>query len=51
MTKRAYVAHEADVPSGTLVRLFLDAVERFGDAPAFRFFPGPGPDTVDVSYR
>jgi long-chain acyl-CoA synthetase len=51
MTKRTYAAHEADVPSGTLARLFLDAVERFGDQPAFRFFPGPGPATEDVSYR
>ena len=34
MTTRDYAAHPADLPTGTLVRLFLDGVDRFGDAPA-----------------
>jgi long-chain acyl-CoA synthetase len=50
MAKRTYAAHEADIPRGTLARLFLDAVERFGDAPAFRFFVGAGPQMKDIAY-
>jgi long-chain acyl-CoA synthetase len=47
---RSYVANEAQVPTGTLPGLFLDAVRRFGDAPAFGFLPRPG--TLEtVGYR
>ena len=51
MGSRTYVANEAVVPRGTLSGLFLDAVDRFGDAPAFRHFTGPGNALTDVSYR
>jgi long-chain acyl-CoA synthetase len=44
-------ANRADLPSGTLVELFLDAVERFGDSPAFRRFEGDTDHLVDLSYR
>jgi long-chain acyl-CoA synthetase len=44
------VANEAGLPRGTLVELFLTAVDRFGDHPAFRHFPGPGPELRSISY-
>jgi long-chain acyl-CoA synthetase len=34
-----------------LVELFLAAVDRFGEHPAFRHFPGPGPELRSISYR
>ena len=50
MSARSYAANEAQVPTGTLAGLFLDAVRRFGDAPAFGFLPRAG--TLEtVSYR
>ena len=51
MGSRTYVAHEADLPRGTLSELFLGAVDRFGDAAAFRHFTGPGSELRDISYR
>lgn len=36
MTIRDYVANPADLPPGTLTELFLEAVDRFGEAPAYR---------------
>ncbi len=50
MGSRTYVANEAVVPRGTLSGLFLDAVDRFGDAAAFRHFTGPGNALADISY-
>jgi long-chain acyl-CoA synthetase len=50
MTTRRTASCEAEVPEGTLCELFLDTVDRFGDAPAFRAFVGPGPETRDISY-
>ena len=48
---RSQVANKADLPKGTLVDLFLAAVDRYGDHPAFRFFPGPGPELRSISYE
>jgi long-chain acyl-CoA synthetase len=48
---RSQVANRADLPKGTLVDLFLTAVDRFGDRPAFRYFPGPGPELGEITYR
>ena len=48
---RSQVANKVDLPKGTLVDLFLTAVDRFGDHPAFRYFPGPGPDLRSISYE
>ncbi len=42
MSTRDYAANDAEVPTGTLAQLFLDAVERFGPEPAFGFFPEKG---------
>ena len=36
---------------GTLVELFFEAVDRFGDRPALRYFPGPGPELRALSYQ
>ena len=36
---------------GTLVELFFEAVDRFTDRPAFRYFPGPGPELRSLSYQ
>jgi long-chain acyl-CoA synthetase len=46
-----YYSNPAELPQGTLAQLFLETVDRFGDAPAYRFFPGSGEAMVDVSYR
>lgn len=46
-----YYANEADLPSGTLAGLFLDAVDRFGDRTAFRHFVGDSDELRDISYR
>jgi long-chain acyl-CoA synthetase len=35
-----YAVHKADLPQGTLTQLYLDAVDRFRAAPAFRWFEG-----------
>ena len=40
--KRRYAAHEAELPRGTLVDLFLEATERFGSHAAFRHRPAGG---------
>ena len=48
---RSQVAKVVDLPKGTLVDLFLTAVDRFGDHPAFRHFPGPGPELRTISYE
>jgi long-chain acyl-CoA synthetase len=45
------VANNADLPKGTLVELFLAAVDRYGDHTAFRWFPGPGPELKSISYE
>jgi long-chain acyl-CoA synthetase len=50
MTERRTVSHQADVPESTLCRLFLDTVDRFGAAPAFRSFVDDGPETTEISY-
>lgn len=49
MATRDYAANEAELPSGTLVELFLEATERFGDEPAFRYWTKDG--WREVSYR
>jgi len=51
MGSTADPANAADLPSGTLTELFLSAVDRLGDHPALRFFPGPGPQLESISYR
>jgi long-chain acyl-CoA synthetase len=48
---RSQVANQADLPKGTLVDLFLAAVDRYGEHPALRWFPGPGPQLNTLSYR
>ena len=48
MATREYVANEADLPRGTLVDLFLDAVDRHGSDAAFRYQVDD--EWVDVSY-
>ncbi len=40
-TTRQYVANPADLPAGTLVELFFDAVERVDSADALRYRVGP----------
>ena len=44
MSERDYVHHEADLLPGTLVDLYLSAVDRFGDATALQAFPFPDTD-------
>lgn len=51
MTSRDYASAEGTPPPGTLCTLFLDAVDRFGDAPALQRFTGVGDTLVDYSYR
>ncbi len=46
-----YTANPAELPEGTLGRLFLEAIDAYGDDVALRFFPGGGPELRDVSYR
>lgn len=50
MTTRRSVVAEAEVPEGTLCQLFFEAVDRFGEAPAFRHFLDDGPETADLSH-
>jgi long-chain acyl-CoA synthetase len=50
MAPRTYAAMPGELPEGTLCDLFLDAVERFGRASAFRRFTGVGDATEDLSY-
>jgi len=50
MTNRSYVANEIKVARGTLVELFVEAVERWSDDPAFRYF-GKAGRVEDISYR
>jgi len=49
MASRDYVACKEEVPPWTLTELFLDAVERFGELPAFRYFGADG-GLVDIGY-
>ncbi len=49
MGTRDYVANPADLGQGTLVQLFLEAVDRFGDGRALRRRDSDG--WVDISYR
>ena len=51
MTAYTYATREGELPSGTLVGLFLDAIDRLGEHHAFRIFTGPGPELSEVSYR
>ena len=48
MTSRDYVVNEAEIPGGTLVDLFLAAVDRFGDHAAFRHVVGG--ELLAISY-
>ena len=48
---REYASNPAELPRGTLAALFLDAVERFDGAPAFRYFVGDIDELRDMSYR
>ncbi len=50
MANRSYVANEKKVPRGTLTEIFVEAVERWSDNPAFRHF-GKGGGVEDISYR
>jgi len=43
-----YAANPVDVPRGTLVELFLDAIDEFGGSAAFRYFDGS--ELKDISY-
>ncbi|HCR03950.1 MAG TPA: long-chain fatty acid--CoA ligase [Gemmatimonadetes bacterium] len=51
MTAYTYATREGELPSGTLVSLFLDAIDRLRERHAFRIFTGPGPELREVSYR
>ncbi|MFW6080058.1 MAG: AMP-dependent synthetase/ligase [Gemmatimonadota bacterium] len=46
---RSYVANPADLPEGTLVRLFYDAVDRFGGHDALRY-KGAGGEWRALTY-
>ncbi|HEX9887358.1 MAG TPA: long-chain fatty acid--CoA ligase, partial [Longimicrobiales bacterium] len=46
-----YFANEAELPEGTLAQLFLETVDRFGDAPAFRAFVGDTDELRSISHR
>ncbi|MBT8335741.1 MAG: long-chain fatty acid--CoA ligase [Gemmatimonadetes bacterium] len=50
MSPRTYASTDGTAPPGTLCTLFLDAVDRFGDAPALRRFTGRGDEMADLSY-
>ena len=50
MSRLDYVANERSVPASTLVRLFLEGVDRFSDAPAFQRFE-TAERITDISYR
>lgn len=47
MATRDFAANEAKLPRGTLVDLFLEGIDEFGDKPAFRYFEGE--ELKDVS--
>ena len=49
MPPRTHVVNDAPLPRGTLAELFLGAVDRFGEAAAFRRFDAPGV-LRDISY-
>ncbi len=50
MASLSYAANEENVARGTLTELFSEAVDRWGDAPAFRYFGKDG-GVEDISYR
>lgn len=50
MGRLDYAANPATLPRGTLAELFLDAVDRFGEAPAFRYFQGDSDRLADMSH-
>ena len=50
MTGRSYAAREADLPESTLTSLFFEAIDRFGEAPAFQWLRDA--DSIEnISYR
>lgn len=49
-TSRQYAANPADLPRGTLVQLFFDAIERFDSPVALRYRAGEN-DWRDISHR
>jgi long-chain acyl-CoA synthetase len=49
-TTRQYAATPADLPPGTLVQLFFDAIERVNGEDAMRYRTGPG-DWRSISHR
>jgi long-chain acyl-CoA synthetase len=49
MGTRDYLANKTEVPIGTLTGSFFDAVNRFGDEPAYRSIKDGA--LVDISYR
>ncbi len=51
MGSRDYAANETEVPRGTLVDLFLGAIDQFGNHTALRAFVGNGPELSSISYR
>lgn len=51
MESPTHASAPGDLPPGTLSRLILDAVDRFGDAPALRNFVGETDRLTDLSYR
>ena len=50
MTTRDFAANDTEVPEWTLTELFMGAVEKYGDEPAFRYF-GDDDALVDISYN
>lgn len=50
MSDRAYASTPGDLPQGTIPGLILEAVDRFGDAPALRNFVGDSEEMEDRSY-
>ncbi|MFW5946967.1 MAG: AMP-dependent synthetase/ligase [Gemmatimonadota bacterium] len=49
-TSRQYVANPADLPAGTLVEIFFDAIERIDSDDALQYRVGPG-DWRSITHR
>ena len=45
------ISNPADLPESTLVNLFLDASDRYGDRLAYRYFADAGDGLTDLSFR
>ena len=45
-----HASNPADLPAGTLAKLFLTAVEQHGNTLAYRYFPDEGSDLKDITF-